>query len=147
MNATDANSPEDAPQSSASPSVPSRKFLITEILLASALVNILGLASSLYVMQVLNRYVNSGVDATLATLTVGAVIAGLFEFFLRRVRYKICVVLRAPTDRSLGDALFESCLKAKYSVLDQLPQGEGRKAFSGLDMLYSAFSPSNILTT
>jgi ATP-binding cassette, subfamily C, bacterial LapB len=128
-------------------SAPSRKLLITEILISSALVNILGLASSLYVMQVLNRYVNSGVDATLATLTVGAVVAGLFEFFLRRVRYRICVTLRAPKDRSLGNSLFESCLSAKYSLLDQLPQGEGRKAFSGLDMLYSTFSPSNILTT
>ncbi|MBF0358496.1 MAG: ATP-binding cassette domain-containing protein [Magnetococcales bacterium] len=125
---------------------PSKKLLITEILLSSALVNILGLASSLYVMQVLNRYVNSGVDSTLATLTIGAVIAGLFEFFLRRLRYRVCVALQVPKDQTVGDSLFKSCLTAKYSVLDQLPQGEGRKAFSGLEMLSSAFSPNNILT-
>ena len=147
MSETNIKEPVDSTMNSSNTPVQSRKLLITEVLISSALVNILGLASSLYVMQVLNRYVNSGVDATLATLTVGAVIAGTFEFFLRRVRYKICVVLQAPKDRSLGDALFESCLKAKYTLLDQLPQGEGRKAFSGLDMLYSAFSPSNILTT
>ena len=128
------------------PEIPGQKLLISEILLSSLLVNIFGLASSLYVMQVLNRYVNSGVDATLATLTVGAVIAGLLEFFLRRVRYRICVALRSPKDRHLGNSLFESCLSAKHTVLDQLKPGEGRKAFSGLEMLYRAFSPANILT-
>jgi ATP-binding cassette, subfamily C, bacterial LapB len=126
---------------------PSRKLLLTEILLSSVLVNILGIASSIYVMQVLNRYVNSGIDSTLATLTTGAVIAGLFEFFLRRVRYNVCVVLQSPKDQALGNALFNSCLTAKYATLDQLPQGEGRKAFSGLDIVSQAFSPNNILTS
>ena len=45
--------------------------IATELLLASLFANVLALASPIFVIQVLNRYVSYGVDATLATLTGG----------------------------------------------------------------------------
>ena len=54
-----------------------RPLLTTEMIAASLLANILALASPLFVIQVLNRYVAHGVDATLATLATGA-LAGVF---------------------------------------------------------------------
>ncbi len=53
----------------------SRPMVFAEMTAASLLVSILGLASSLFVIQVLNRYVAHGVDATLTTLAIGTVIA------------------------------------------------------------------------
>ena len=52
-----------------------RPFVATELLVASMFANVLALAMPLFVIQVLNRYVAHGVDATLATLASGAVIA------------------------------------------------------------------------
>ena len=46
-----------------------------EVIAASFFANILALASPLFVIQVLNRYVGQGVDATLAALASGVVIA------------------------------------------------------------------------
>ena len=52
-----------------------RPGLATELIVASLFVNVLGLAMPLFVIQVLNRYVAHGIDATLITLATGAMIA------------------------------------------------------------------------
>ena len=46
----------------------------------------MAMASPLFAMQVLNRYVGLGVDATFYTLTSGVLIAIIFEFVLRQSR-------------------------------------------------------------
>ena len=46
-----------------------RPGLTAEMIAASLLANVLALATPLFVIQVLNRYIAQGVDATLATLT------------------------------------------------------------------------------
>ena len=45
--------------------------LLAELLILSLIVNVLALASPLFVMQVLSRYITSGVDSTLQTLVFG----------------------------------------------------------------------------
>lgn len=57
-------------------------FITLELIAASFFVNVLGLASSLYIIQLLNRYISHGVDATLYTLTIGVCIAILLEFWI-----------------------------------------------------------------
>ena len=59
-----------------------RPIISMELLIGSLFINVLALGSSLYVMQVLNRYVSQGVDATLVTLTTGALIAMALELSL-----------------------------------------------------------------
>ena len=59
-----------------------------ELFLSSLLINLLGLAGSLYSIQVLNRYLALGIDSTLLTLTVGALIAVVFELALRSARLR-----------------------------------------------------------
>ena len=46
-----------------------------KLITAALLSNLLALASPLFVMQVLNRYVSHGVDSTLATLSFGTLAA------------------------------------------------------------------------
>jgi len=66
--------------------VQARPLVAVEMAFGSLLVNVLAMASPLFVMQILNRYVGQGVDATLFTLTSGVLIAIGFEFALRRSR-------------------------------------------------------------
>ena len=63
--------------------------LLAELLILSLIVNVLALAAPLFVMQVLSRYITSGVDSTLQTLVFGVLIAALFEFLFRNIRHRV----------------------------------------------------------
>ena len=65
------------------------KLFMFEILLSSLFVNILALATPIYVIQVLQRYVAYGVTATLITLVAGVILILVFEFLFRNLRNKI----------------------------------------------------------
>ncbi len=64
-------------------------FVFTQLLIVSFFVNILALASPIFVMQVLQRYIAYGVSSTLITLVTGVIIAIIFEFFFRNLRHRI----------------------------------------------------------
>ena len=64
-------------------------FVLTQLLILSFFVNILALASPIFVMQVLQRYIAYGVTSTLVTLVAGVTIAIIFEFFFRNLRHRI----------------------------------------------------------
>ncbi len=63
--------------------------LFTKILIASFFVNILALATPIYVIQVLQRYVAYGVTSTLVTLVAGVLFVSVFEFFFRNIRHRL----------------------------------------------------------
>jgi ATP-binding cassette subfamily C protein LapB len=54
--------------------------------IATTLVNIISLVVSIYSMQVYDRVIPTGGSSTLIVLTVGAVVASLFEFGLKWLR-------------------------------------------------------------
>ena len=64
-------------------------FVFTQLIVLSFFVNILALASPIFVMQVLQRYIAYGVTSTLITLVSGVLIAIIFEFFFRNLRHCI----------------------------------------------------------
>ena len=64
-------------------------FVLTQLIIVSFFVNILALASPIFVMQVLQRYIAYGVSSTLITLVTGVSIAIVFEFFFRNLRHRI----------------------------------------------------------
>ena len=66
--------------------VTSNRPLFIKLLVASFLVNILALATPIYVIQVLQRYVAYGVTSTLVTLILGVTFIVIFEFFFRNIR-------------------------------------------------------------
>ena len=53
---------------------------LARILIASLFVNLLALATPIYVIQVLQRYIAYGVTSTLITLVAGVVVISIFEF-------------------------------------------------------------------
>ena len=63
--------------------------LFAKILVASLFVNLLALATPIYVIQVLQRYVAYGVTSTLVTLVAGIIFVTVFEFFFRNIRHRM----------------------------------------------------------
>jgi ATP-binding cassette subfamily C protein LapB len=121
-----------------------RPGLAAEMLIASLLINILALASTLYTMNVLNRYVSYGVDATLITLTLGTVFAALMELGFRHARHKLGEAVSALPDRQLANAAYAVLTKAKQSALDRLPSATLSEVMRGVEVVQQTYSASNI---
>lgn len=117
-----------------------------ELILASLLINLLGLASSLYSIQVLNRYLALGINATLISLTIGALIAVIFELVLRNARLRIAQWLCARADKQLSDSLFESSVRGQFSLLEQLPVSARREILSGQNTVQQCFGAPNLVS-
>lgn len=122
----------------------SRPAIFGEALAASLLANILALASPLFVIQVLNRYIAHGVDATLATLAIGTVIAVILEFSFRQVRMRLIQVVNAPYDENLAKAAFATLTGAKAAAAESLPPGIRQQIVAGADQVRGAYSAPNV---
>ena len=88
--------------------------LFTKIIIASSFVNILALATPIYVIQVLQRYVAYGVSSTLVTLVVGILLVSLFEFFFRNIRHRMTREIEAE-NTLLADRVMKKLVSIKSS--------------------------------
>jgi len=123
-----------------------RPGVTTELMIATLFTNLLALASPLFVIQVLNRYVTFGVDATLRTLVFGVLIAIVLEFGFREIRMRLAQGLAIKPDEALALAVFGTLTAAKSSALDQVPPGVRRQAINGVDAIQQAYNGPNIGT-
>lgn len=121
-----------------------RPGVAVELVVASLFASVLALASSIFVILVLNRYVAHGVDTTLATLTFGVILAIALEFGFRQVRLKLAQGLSLPKDRALGAAAFSVLTGAKAQAIDSLPPGLKREVVAGAETVQSAYSAPNL---
>ena len=107
-------------------------FVFAQLLIVSFFVNILALASPIFVMQVLQRYIAYGVSSTLITLVTGVIIAIIFEFLFRNLRHRIArgldkenhkikqqVLYRLQSSKTIFGELYK---QAKYQSIDRLLQ-------------------------
>ena len=115
-----------------------------ELLGASLFANVLALASSLFVIQVLNRYVAHGVDSSLMTLVAGVLIAIGFEFAFRQIRLTLADTLSKPFDRIYAARAFDILTCARGDALGQLSTGQKREAASAPDAIQQAYSAPNM---
>ena len=76
--------------------------ITTELIVASVFISVLALASPIFVMQVLNRYVSQGVDSTLVTLTVGVLVAIALELAFRQARMHLAQRVSADSDEDMS---------------------------------------------
>ncbi|WP_430472510.1 type I secretion system permease/ATPase [Zestomonas insulae] len=83
------------------------RWLYTDALLASLLINLLGLLLPLFVMQTYDRVVPNQATSTLWVLAVGLLLATLFELTLRVLRAHLLDVAGKKTDVVLSATLFE----------------------------------------
>jgi len=122
----------------------SRPGMTAEIIAASFLANLLALASPIFVMQVLNRYVAHGVNATLATLTIGVCLAILFELGFRQIRARLAVSINANYDLALARGAFTTLTTTKTAAIDQLPVGLRQEMIAGAEKIQAAYSANNL---
>ncbi len=122
----------------------SRPGLAVLLILAALFSNLLALAPSLFVIQVLNRYLAHGVDATLTTLAIGAVIAVLLEMGFRRVRMRMANGFSAHQDERLSLAGYDVLSTASVGALATIPKGRKRSMVLGADTIRAAYSAANI---
>ncbi len=123
-----------------------RPGVTTELMVATLFTNLLALASPLFVIQVLNRYVTFGVDATLRTLVFGVLIAIALEFGFREIRMRLAQGLAIKPDEALALAVFGTITAAKSQALDQVSPGVRRQAISGVEAIQQAYNGPNIGT-
>lgn len=115
------------------------------LIIASLALNLLALASSIFVMQVLGRYVSYGVDATLATLCAGTLIAILFEYLFRHFRLQIARAISAPFDRSVSDKTFRQLIGLKFLALENIRPGVRQEIARAPEVIATAYSPGNLM--
>ncbi|MBF0273337.1 MAG: ATP-binding cassette domain-containing protein [Magnetococcales bacterium] len=120
-------------------------LLALELGLASLLANGLALASPLFVTQVLNRYVASGVDATLLTMTAGVILAIVLEFAFRQARLRLALSIGLQRDRDLTTGALGILTTARADPLLARPAAQRREILRALGILRSAYSASNLV--
>ncbi len=123
-----------------------RPLLSLELVGASLFANLLALAAPIYVIQVLNRYVANGVDSTLMTLSMGAIIAVFIEFSFRQVRHSLAKGISIKPDEQIAKISFGALTRIKSGALDKMPPGQQRQVLQGVDHIRNAYSASNIST-
>ena len=77
--------------------------------------NVLGLAAPLFIMSVYDRVVPNGAIASMVALSIGMIIAIVFEFVLRTVRSRIIDLTGKKIDVVLAANIFEHVLAVKMS--------------------------------
>jgi ATP-binding cassette, subfamily C, bacterial LapB len=120
-------------------------FATTQILTASFFVNLFGLASSIFVIQVYNRYLSYGNDGTLITLAVGMGIAMVLELGFRKIRYRHAEAVVVRPGRKVGEKLFFLYTHSHISALEQLPPAVRMEMTNMVGQLQNAFTPTNLL--
>ena len=120
------------------------KPLLAKLLIASFLVNVLALATPIYVIQVLQRFVAYGVVSTLVTLVIGISFIIIFEFLFRNIRHRMArelelkniIVTNQVLDKliSIKSHYFETVTGLRNDLLNK-----------NLTLIRNIYSASNIL--
>lgn len=122
------------------------RTLAVEILLASLFVNTLFLASPIYVIQILSRYIGYGFDGTLYTLTSGMLIALVLWLGFTVVRTRMCAAVSGESDRALQTTVLDALSSVKSSALERIPQAKLQEITSAPQLIQNAYEASRIVT-
>lgn len=122
----------------------SKRWLV-EVLVATLVVNLLAVASSLYAMQVYDRVVPSYSYATLWALSAGMLIVVLVDWLLKYIRARTLDSVARTVDLASSQTLFGHLLSLR---LDTRPRSVGTLAAqaSGLDLVRAFFSSTLVFS-
>lgn len=115
------------------------KRWVGDVLVATLVVNVLAVMTSLYSMQVYDRVVPSFSYATLWALTVGILIVTLIDWVLKYIRARMLDTVAKRVDQAVSQSLFEHMLRLR---LDTRPRSIGSLAaqVNGLESGRAFFS-------
>lgn len=116
-----------------------RKHVLMLAILATVVVNLISLATSLYSMQVYDRVVPRGAFSTLWVLAIGVIVALLFDFALRVVRSTMLEWESAEIDAEVSEYFFSRAAEVR---LDARPPSVGTMAaqLRGLEQVRAVMS-------
>ena len=103
----------------------SHKRVLAEAALAGLVLNLIALAVSFYSMQVYDRVVPTGASQTLMVLTLGVLVAAVFEVTIKHLRSHLYAHLIDNVDQRLSRTVYMRFLSLR---LDQLPRSVGTLA-------------------
>jgi ATP-binding cassette subfamily C protein LapB len=115
-----------------------RRWLMS-VMIATLIINVIAIATSLFAMQVYDRVVPTLAYATLWTLVAGMGIVISLDWLLKTVRARILDSASCAVDKAVSQSVFEHIMKLQ---LDQRPQSLGTLAaqVGGLDSVRQFFS-------
>jgi ATP-binding cassette subfamily C protein LapB len=119
--------------------------LLFRLLIASLFVNILALATPIYVIQVLQRYVAYGVDSTLITLVAGISFIVIFEFFFRNIRHRMAREYEMSNVITVNNLLNKFSL-VKSHIFETVTNFRNDIINKHLSIVQSVFSATTIIT-
>ena len=122
----------------------SKPVVFFEMVILTLFANVFALIPPIFVILVFNRYISSGVDATLITLSIGAVIAVIFEFFFRRARHHFAEQLVEQKFMNQDKQIYDSITKAEYLPIHSTDPSQLRSYFGMSDTLKTVYSASNL---
>ncbi len=140
---------DHAPENAASSRSPAMQMVVKElfsdrkwlsnVMLATLLVNLLGISTSLFSMQVYDRVIPTMAMATLFALVCGMLLAFVLDWVLRLIRTRIVDAKGSEADQAISAELYERLLDLR---LDGMPRSVGTLAaqISGLDSVRQFFS-------
>ncbi len=119
------------------------KGVIIEAVIASFMINMLALATSLFSMQVYDRVIPTSAQQTLIILASGVALVILFEAFMKFTRSKIMDKMVVGLDQYLSREVFQRLLRVR---IDQMPGSVGTMAaqLRGYEQVRSFFTASTI---
>lgn len=101
------------------------KWLYSQVLVAAAITNFLGLSTSLFIMVVYDRVVPNEAIESLIALTIGVLIALVFDFVIKTLRAQFVDRAGKRADARMSRLIFDKILNLK---LDNRRQKSGAMA-------------------
>ena len=117
------------------------KRWLLEVIVATVVINLLAVATSLFTMQVYDRVVPTLAYSTLTALVTGMAIIVAVDWALKFIRARILDTMAKQVDVSISQRLFEHVMRLR---LDARPRSLGSLAaqMSGLELVRGFFSSS-----
>lgn len=108
--------------------------------------NLLVLAVPLFTLQVYDRVVSHNATSTLVALSIGVMLALVFDFFLRQGRSRLLQNVALHLDAKLGRLLYEKLTALPLRVLEERPASYWQGIFSDMTTLRGVMSgPSAVM--
>ncbi len=123
-----------------------KPWLAGEIIVATFFINLLFLASPIYVIQILSRYIPYGFDGTLVTLTIGMVVALVLLFFFSIIRNRLSAAVSIEPDQELSTRTLNILARGRAQAILSIPQSVLNEVMTLPQSVQSAFDGVRINT-
>jgi len=114
--------------------------VLGELIAASFIINILALATPLFMMVVFNKIIGQGAIDTLNVLLIGMVVVYLFDFLLRAVRGYIASHTGARLDALISGEVVHHLVHLPFQHFERTPSGLIAERLRQLDVLRGFFT-------